>query len=71
MNLVGFCPNYPSLEMSKALGSIVDGRHAWNAEEVESIIDQAMVLINERRRSFTRLESTKLNALLGLAKEAA
>lgn len=69
--IIGFCPNYPSLEMSKALALIVDGNHAWNIDEVESIIDQAMVLLNERRKSFTRLESAKLNALLGLAKEAA
>lgn len=66
MNLIGFNSNYPSLEMSKALASIVEGNHHWNADEVESIINQAMVLINERRKSFTRYELSKLNTLLGL-----
>ena len=71
MNLVGFCPNYPSLEMSKALDSIADGRHAWNAEEVQSIIAEADTLISERGKSLTQYELSKLNALLVLVREAA
>ena len=66
MNLIGFNPNYPALYMREALSSIVEGNHCWNADEVESIIEQAMVLINERRKSFTRYELSKLTALLGL-----
>ena len=67
MNLIGFNPNYPALHISEALSSIVEDNHCWNSDEVESIIEQAMVLINERRKSFTRYELSNLTALLGLA----
>ena len=66
MNLIGFNSNYPALQMVEALKSIMQGNHYWNADEVESIIEQAMVLLNERRKSFTQYEFTKLNVLLGL-----
>ena len=65
MNLVGFNPNYPALHMSEALASLVTGNHDWNADQVGSIIDQAMVLIKERRRSFSQRELSKLRFLLG------
>jgi len=67
MNLIGFNPNYPALYMCEALSSIVEVSHCWSDDEVESIIEQAMVLINERRKSFTQYELSKLNILLGLA----
>jgi hypothetical protein len=69
--IIRFNANYPSLGMSKALSSVIEGSHSWSADEVESIINQAMALLNERRKSFTQYELTKLRALLGLAKEAA
>ena len=65
MNLVGFNPNYPSLHMGEALASLVTGNHDWNADQVGSIIDQAMVLIKERRKSFTLSELSELRFLLG------
>lgn len=65
MNLIGFNPNYPALHMSEALASLVTGNHDWNADQVGSIIDQAMVLIKERRKSFTRNELSELRFLLG------
>ena len=64
MNLIGFNPNYPALHMAEALESIVEGNHHWNADEVKIIIEQAVVLINERRKSFTQYEFSKLSALL-------
>ena len=67
MNLIGFNPNYPALHMSEALASLVTGNHEWNADQVSSIIDQAMVLIKERRKSLTRNELSELNFLLGTA----
>lgn len=67
MNLIGFNSNYPALHMAEALEFIVEGNHHWNADEVQSIIEQAMVLLNECRKRFTQYEFTKLTVLLGLA----